>query len=314
MRLLARGRRWPDEGLRKLAGAWGLPHAASRRTCLYFAAWCLTISLRNESAGIVPLIRHGVIRAIDFEPPQDADEIRLRVLHGQSHRGERATHRVFDELKRIGVVRETERAELDRVAGVRRPESDGRDVVHSRGERLMRCVSALRKVCSAGQTRGACDVDESPCRRIRVETVHVRAEETGGREAASAVRASGQRFDHGCLAAHDGLMRVGERDDAFGVGVGEREVRAVRAGLARCAARQESLRQALDVEAAVSDHDDIGVVTEARARRCGNDDEVDVLLRIQARFGEEPVRFTVAADVVRVARTASRRWRWCESG
>jgi len=67
-------------------------------------------------------------------------------------------------------------------------------------------------------------------------------------------------------AASDRAFGNHATHDAFVVGVGEREVRPVHARPARCAASQQSPGQALDVEAAVGNDDDIRVVTEVRTR------------------------------------------------
>ena len=66
------------------------------------------------------------------------------------------------------------------------------------------------------------------------------------------------------------------------------------------AARDERLRQAIDVESSVGGDQHVGVVAGVRLRRRGDHEHVDVFRRLQSGVVEKSLRVAVNAHLVRL--------------
>ena len=243
--------------------------------------------------------RDRVVRARDGEAAQHRDEVRRLVRDGEAHRGERAAQRVFEQAERLFIRRQAERAELQRVAGIRGPDRDRRNTLERGVDRL--ALLRVADVHAAGEAAGARDVDERERRRLRIDAREVASEAAGrdeGRAAGGAIR---DRFRHRPFAADDREVRVEERHGAVRVVcilVRIRFRQDVVAVLLHRAALHEGGGEALDVEAPFGRDEDVGFMAKRGARRRRDDEHVDVLRRIEAGVRQELRGVAVGRDLV----------------
>ena len=121
-----------------------------------------------------------------------------------------------------------------------------------------------------------------------------------------------ERRDDGRLGARDHEVRAREGDrrraaavaGRIGMAIREEVVVARGRGLLRRSPFDESRREARRVESPFEQHEAPAVAPARALRRAGRDDEIHVLLRVEARLVEEVLGVAADADVVGVREEA----------